>query len=256
MTRISLMALVLLISACFYVPPVWNIGAEIDELDFIEPGVTTKDQVLAELGDPDTSYDEGVESGFIYSGHKSGGGIIVGYGGFEIAPDDWSVIIRFDENGVVSQVATSDGAVLGSRSRYATLEAKAEAGDPEAQYELSSMVYGRAQAYRWLCLAAHQSHPRAQHKIGRFYQQGDPPADEDLVQANFWYKLAERNGFQKEAVTYLRSNGAWKYQQFNNHGEWVRAFMTPTQSSEAERLVAEWEPNPAECEQNDAPLGS
>ena len=102
------MALVLVVSACAYIPPFWNIGAEIDELDFIEPGVTTKEQVLAELGKPDTLYRKGVESEFFYSGQKSAGGILIGYGAAEIAPEYWSVIIRFDENDLVIGVRTRE----------------------------------------------------------------------------------------------------------------------------------------------------
>ena len=258
---------------CVPVPPVWDAWDELYQLGFIEPGVTTKDQELGRLGPPDSQSEGPGENYFIYRGQtfeqvyvtvlfQPMGGITY----------DWEVTIEFDENDVVIQAsiakrenlgsayaeleAKAEDARLQAEAEYERLKAKADTGDPEAQFEVSSRAPNRAQAYRWLCLAAHQGHPRAQHKIGRFYQQGDPPAEEDLVRAYLWYKLAEKNGFQKEAVTYVRSNGAWKYQQFNNHGEWVRAFMTATQTSEAERLVAEWEPNPAECEQNDAPLGS
>ena len=52
-----------------------------------------------------------------------------------------------------------------------------------------------------------------------------------MGQAYLWYSLASEAG--------------------HAHGNWTRLTqeMTPAQIAEAERLVAEWEPNPAECEE-------
>ena len=258
MTRTSLMALVLLVSACIWVPPIWDAEDEIYLLDIIEPGVTTKDQVLAELGKPDGSSKTDHGTRFLYRGHKSKG-VLVGLppAAGIVDPQEWTVDLEFDDNDTVCRVSTSEGLTPNAKAAYATWKAEAEAGDAEAQYEFSSRVSSRAQAYKWLCLAAHQSHPIAQHKIGSIYQQRDHPyyqqsdlsADEDLVRAYLWYKLAENNGFQKEAFTYIRANGAWRCKQFKNHREWVKSLMTPVQTSHAERLVAEWKPNPADCAQ-------
>ena len=103
--RILLLSLMVFLSGCIYVPPVWDVGDEIYHLDFIKPGMTTKDQVLAELGEPDGSYELPTGTRFVYTGHKSGG-FIAGmyYGGGEIAPSDWTVTIAFDENDVVSAI--------------------------------------------------------------------------------------------------------------------------------------------------------
>ena len=107
MNRISMLALVLVVAGCIYVPPVWDAGDEIYRLDFIEPGVTTKDQVLGRLGEPDTRSEAPGVSSFIYQGKTVDQVFIVGVtpvGGVET---DWWVMIEFDENDVVSQVSIS-----------------------------------------------------------------------------------------------------------------------------------------------------
>ncbi len=55
-----------------------------------------------------------------------------------------------------------------------------------------------------------------------------------MVQAYKWFKLAMINGGEGLSVSYLSRK------------------MAPDQMAEAERLVAEWEPNPAECEVDQA----
>ncbi len=46
------------VSGCIYLPPVWDIGAAINEVDRIEEGTTTKEEVLNLLGEPDWGQDE------------------------------------------------------------------------------------------------------------------------------------------------------------------------------------------------------
>jgi len=53
-----------------------------------------------------------------------------------------------------------------------------------------------------------------------------------VLEAYKWYTLAAKNG--NERATELRQD--------------ISDQMTPDQIAEAERLVAEWKPNPAECE--------
>ena len=107
MNRISTPAPMLVVAGSIYVPPVWDIGDKIDSLDFIEPGVTTKEQVLERLGEPDTSTEFADGKGlFIYRGEKSGG-VILGLGaGGEIALSNWMVAIDFDGNDRASAVRT------------------------------------------------------------------------------------------------------------------------------------------------------
>ncbi len=61
------------------------------------------------------------------------------------------------------------------------------------------------------------------------YYQGETPQGPDLVQAYKWFKLGMVNDGEGSVTYHSRK-------------------MTPDQLAEAERLVAEWEPNPAECE--------
>ncbi len=62
-----------------------------------------------------------------------------------------------------------------------------------------------------------------------YYNRGETPQGHVLVQAYKWFKLAKVNDGEG-SLTYLSTK------------------MAPDQLAEAERLVAEWEPNPAECE--------
>ena len=41
------------VSGCIYVPPVWDIGDAINEVDQIKERTTTKEEVLNLLGEPD-----------------------------------------------------------------------------------------------------------------------------------------------------------------------------------------------------------
>ena len=107
MNRICMLALMLVVAGCIYVPPVWDIGDEIYGLDFIEPGVTSKEQVLESLGEPDTSTEFDGKILFIYRGEKSAGGLF-GYPTGDIAYSWWMVAISFDENDLVSAVRTHE----------------------------------------------------------------------------------------------------------------------------------------------------
>ena len=64
-----------------------------------------------------------------------------------------------------------------------------------------------------------------------YFNRGETPQGHVLVQAYKWSKLAMINGVEGGVAVSNRSRK-----------------MTPDQIAEAERLVAEWEPNPAECE--------
>ncbi len=85
---------------------------------------------------------------------------------------------------------------------------------------------------QWMCLSAHQGDQNAQYVLGNYYRQGSNLVLQDPIEAYKWLSLAAKDG---DATT-KRLRDVFARQ------------LTPEQIAEAERLVAEWEPNPAECE--------
>lgn len=102
--------------------------------------------------------------------------------------------------------------------------------DPEAMYEYASSRKSYVEAWKWYCLAAHQGYAKAQKSLADYYRWGRTPVSSDLVRAYIWYSLA---------------GGTFAADLSKDR---IASEMTPAQVAEAERLVAEWEPNPAECE--------
>jgi len=98
--------------------------------------------------------------------------------------------------------------------------------------ECSKHGFGQQVVWRWRCLAAHQGNYLAQNHLGHYYRTGSIPVGKDLVQAFKWLSLSARNGNEHTARWLLS----------------VSKQMTAMEVAEAERLVAEWEPNPEECE--------
>ena len=93
--------------------------------------------------------------------------------------------------------------------------------------------YGNAGFVRWRCYAANQGHPEAQFSVGGSYQYGDETTERDPILAHMWLALAEAS-----TVRSVRSA----------YSEALVKSMSPTQIAEAERLVAEWKPDPSACE--------
>ena len=107
-------------------------------------------------------------------------------------------------------------------------------GFADAQYNLGIMyANGRGipqdyvQAHMWLNLAADQGYATAQFNLGFMYAQGRG-VPQDYVQAHMWLNLAAVNG-DADAI--------------NNH-DFVAAKMTPAQIAEAQKMAAEWKPEP------------
>ncbi len=131
--------------------------------------------------------------------------------------------------------------------------------DAAAQYDLGT-ICPRTRSdpqtdplrWQWMCLAANQKHPLAQHVMGIFYKGGREPVSQDLVRAYVWYRLLEINGVEEVLSgrgRYVKTATGWKCcLDGKPRREAVMEQLTPNQIAEAERLVAEWEPNPAECE--------
>ncbi len=111
--------------------------------------------------------------------------------------------------------------------------------------------------WQWLCLAAHNENPEAQYKVGGFYENGRDPVRQDMVLAHIWYSLARANGFEESGTNYKKTDTGWACCFPNKlRQEVVAEKLSPAEIVEAERLVAEWQPNPAECEAATAQLGN
>jgi len=100
----------------------------------------------------------------------------------------------------------------------ASLRARAEAGDANAQYEVGAKYYkgdvfpqDYSQAARWFRKAAEQGHPTSQFNLGYLYEHGEGVA-QDYVQAVHWYWKAADQGFAP-----AQSNLAGRYE----HGQGV-----------------------------------
>jgi hypothetical protein len=109
-----------------------------------------------------------------------------------------------------------------------------EGGDAAEQFEVGVVLGIRAEyelSFRLVCRSAHQRYRDAQNWMARRYHFGFTPREVDLVQAYKWYQIAF---YGAETAEKKRAELTLK--------------MTPEQIAEAERLAAEWKPNPAECE--------
>ncbi len=53
---------------------------------------------------------------------------------------------------------------------------------------------------------------------------------------------------KRSGASNVRTRGGWKCCEYRPTVEQLAEEMTPDQIAEAERLLAEWELNPAECE--------
>ncbi len=115
-------------------------------------------------------------------------------------------------------------------ARHEQLEALARLGNAAALYRHAYSLNDFSQSWKWYCLAANQGHGIASYAVGNFYRSGLGPVTQDPVKAYLWYTLAGPAG------------------NVQSNKDKLAADMTPAQISEAERLVAEWKPNSAECE--------
>jgi hypothetical protein len=114
-------------------------------------------------------------------------------------------------------------------ARLAKAKKVARDGDPEAMWSYAYALDDPKKAWVWFCRAANEGLPIAQYHLGNSYHHGKEPVVQDSVQSYLWYTLA---GSKRE------------HRVFRN----LIAEMTPDQIIEAERPLAEWEPNPAKCE--------
>ena len=125
------------------------------------------------------------------------------------------------------------------REREYELLLPAREGDPTAMYDYADSLRNRQpiEALMWFCLAAHQGHYNSQKVVGTYYQWGGSAVSKDPVRAYLWFTLAlDALPPDEDPSIVARSRRL------------VERSMAPDQIAEAKRLVAEWQPNPAECE--------
>ena len=120
-----------------------------------------------------------------------------------------------------------------SRFEIRRLKERAESGGLEALeglYEDAYSLNNLSMAWELYCVAAHYGHAKARYAVGNYYRYGRGPISPDLIRAYLWYSLA---GDVENAIRFKNQEAS---------------AMTAEQITEAERLLVEWQPNPAECE--------
>src|SRR5437763_1149769 len=146
-----------------------------------------------------------------------------------------------------------------------TLLTKAQQGDVSAQFWLGTGYeqgwFGKAdyrEALKWLRRAAEHGNPDAQICLGQMYEDGEGVPQNDVLAAKWYRKAAEHvpdfggagQGRNKLGLLYLKGLGVPKdyvqaYFWFSlspsqANLSYAKAEMSPSQISEAERLVQRW----------------
>ena len=174
---------------------------------------------IAVLGEPIETIksDDGRVDVYEYDGHC--GGL------FWILPIPYPLPVFFGTDQMLIVVYGPEGSFLNAQVRK---------GDIDAQYAMYFLDGEVPQGVRtsWVCLAAQNGHPQAQVDMGRRSWYGIQDYDVNHVRGFMWFSLSARSG-------HVRGE---------NEVAERKPLLTAQELSEAERLVAEWEPNPAECE--------
>jgi TPR repeat protein len=145
------------------------------------------------------------------------------------------------------------------------LLAKAQRGDRGAQMWLGAAYeqgwFGKPnfhEALRWFRKAAAQGDPDAQNALGQMYQDGEG-VQQNFAEAAKWYRMAAEHvpdlggagqGRNNLGLLYLNGDGVPKdfvqaYMWFRltpqeTNISYAKAWMTPAQILQAERMVTEW----------------
>lgn len=217
-TRVSLLVLISLVSGCLLVPPVWDAGDAIYRLDPIEEGVTTKEEVLAELGEPDMVLDNEEGAIFVYRGEATNVvlPVFIPVGGYGTVI--WRVTIVFDQEGLVQSVSASKRA----KKRYHDVS-------PDQEDPIEAI---RRENFGKQLKKACTGDKSAQYVVAQFYDRGEG-VERNEVEAYKWYTLTEADW--PEPIIYFKDR--------------LEREMTSSEIAEAERLAAAWRPNQAGCSQ-------
>jgi hypothetical protein len=127
-------------------------------------------------------------------------------------------------------------------------QAAADAGDPDAQYRLATLLYGpeaqahdipqnRERAITLFRAAAAKGNALAMYTLGSIYQgkiAHEPLTGVDYVMAHMWYNLAASR----------LAPGAERDQAVKDRDFIAQYRLTPQQLAEAQRLAREWSPSP------------
>jgi uncharacterized protein len=150
------------------------------------------------------------------------------------------LIVAFMSSGVAVAGPFEDGFAAYKRGDYTTAltlwRPLAEQGLAAAQFNLG-FIYDKGhgvpqdytEAAKWYRLAADQGDVFSQTRLGFMYEAGRGVL-QDPVQAYMWLSLV---AFQGDAVAFERRN-------------FIDKHMTPDQIAEAQKLVREWKPTPAQ----------
>ena len=159
---ISIGAIALLLAGCVYIPPVWDVGDAINDVDKIKVGVSTKEEVLKKLGQPNGK--DVSKPVFQYSGEQSSGFLILRGRAGLVREKYWWVEVEFNEKGVVNFLWSSEF-------------------DENQRAEL-----------KFLCHGARLRSIVASTRLSQLYFIGREPLGENFVQAYKWYLIAKAHG--------------------------------------------------------------
>jgi hypothetical protein len=250
-SAVLVMALAPFLQACIAPGPGGCSREDAPEFSATEEQIT-RDEVVAVLGEPNETIE--IEDGRVdfyeYDRHCVGL-LIVGFLPVPVyGQPDQMLTVEYGPDGlfVTANVwpdAETPGEVIASyerrdelaaleRARMADVEKRAHEGDPEAMYEhgFGLGMSEQSERLRWYCLAAKHGHAMARYQLGRYHHQGLAGFEGNSERAYRWYTLA------------LEANHA----DAARYREKLSRDMTPDQIAEAERLVADWEPDSEECE--------
>lgn len=107
------------------------------------------------------------------------------------------------------------------------LTAKANAGDPEAQYQMGRLNFGdggdKRQAAVWFSKAAEQGNDDAQFWLGTMYERGGV-VEQDMAAALKWYQLSAKQGNPDAQVSLgqMYEDGNGVQQDYLEAEKWYR----------------------------------
>ncbi len=239
-TVVSVLAVGLFVQACGPVPAVGCAREEAPEFSATEEQITRND-VVAVLGEPIETIkrEDGRVDVYEYDGHCAGLWILgvpfpVFFGRDQMLTVEYGPDGSFLTAQVWPDAETPEEVIEFYERCYSglteALRFSANEQRDTARYCEQIGFPGEVSA-RWMCLAGHTGDDYMRLFVGIFYRDSSPTT-QDLIQAYKWFSLAVISGNKTAQIS----------------RDSLSPQLTPGQIAEAERLVSEWKPNPAECE--------